>query len=98
MTAILLPFTYDDALRRSLPIAAFSNGFEGEAWQGRWCGSCKHDDFDRGGEISCPLLMVAMMDRTPAEWESHVVGGLSDRYRCTTYDHDPDSGGPDARI
>jgi hypothetical protein len=58
--------------------AAFSNGFEGQSWMNLWCedGCRNHPD--------CPLLDVALLGRTPAQWVLRDPGGLN-RYTCEQY-------------
>lgn len=76
----------DAAFTASADRPAFSNGHEGEVWENDWCGTCVH-----GGQVSnadgggCPLLGLALLGRTPAEWEPRVPGGLLARYECTAY-------------
>lgn len=53
---------------------AFSNGSEWEIWQWNTClgggvksHECVHDDdVDTGG--GCPLILLSLTDRVPAEW------------------------------
>ena len=65
---------------RAAPHAPFSNGTEGEAWMQRWCYRCVHDR-----DEDCPLLTVAMIDRTPAAWTPTDPHGLADRYTCAEF-------------
>lgn len=60
----------------------FSNSTDWEIWSHNVCQGagnpdrhCVNDDEDAGG---CPLILLAMVDRTPAEWI-----GPRGRYRCT---------------
>jgi hypothetical protein len=86
-----LKLTFSDVHERSAPVAAFSNGTEGDAWTEAWCFTCTHDT---GGvrlkagqrEVCCPILGVALMDRTPVDLIEHRRGGLAARYRCAQYD------------
>lgn len=57
---------YDDATDES----PFSNGTAGEIWMDQWCYRCKVDGPFQRDEApeGCPLLLVALMQRTPKEW------------------------------
>jgi hypothetical protein len=48
----------------------FSNSTSGEMWMGDWCYRCTVDaPFQRDeAPEGCPLIMVALLDKTPAEW------------------------------
>lgn len=60
--------------------SAFANGFEGESWMNLWCSDgCTNDT-----EQDCPLVLVAMLGRTPAQWEDKEPGALN-RYVCHEY-------------
>lgn len=63
---------YDDAYERAADAPAFSNGFE--------CERCTNDE-DEG----CPLVLVAMMERTPAEWNLKDRSDLGGQYECTEF-------------
>jgi len=71
--------SYDDAVWRAADRPAFSNGFEGDAWIGRWCCRCQHEE-------DCPLILVSMMGRTPAEWQEQDRSDLGNQYRCTMFE------------
>lgn len=90
--------TYDEAWEAATDKRPFSNGTEGYAWQDNWCGSCLNDSEQMVDEgRGCPLLLVALMDRTPAEWieqpwgqvkgrpEGVLAPYLGDTYHCTEY-------------
>lgn len=81
----------DDAAQRS----PFSNGTSGEIWMSNWCYQCKVDGpFQRGvTDQGCPLLLVALMQKTPKEWTET---GLQD-YHCSEFvpDDDGEDGDPD---
>lgn len=82
---------FDDAADRS----PFSNGTSGEIWMSEWCYRCKVDGpFQRGvTDQGCPLLLVALMQKTPKEWTET---GLQD-YHCSEFvpDDDGKDGDPD---
>lgn len=77
---------YDDAYGRARPGQAFSNGFEFDCWEDGWCARCQRDVAFREGttDQGCPLLLVALADRIPAEWQPG-TDDLSNRYTCTAY-------------
>lgn len=94
MTTVALDIGFDDAHERSAPIAAFSNGYEGDCWQAAWCGTCRHDSqgvVTSAGqaEVFCPLIDVALLGRTPAEWTEIDRSALAGRYRCERYEARP---------
>lgn len=57
---------YDEA-RDERP---FSNGSQGYGWMAANCDRCIHDKPARQGNEGqgCPLVLVALMGRTPAQW------------------------------
>jgi hypothetical protein len=72
--------SYDDALDRAADRPAFSNGTEADAWMERWClRPCRH-------ELDCPLLLTAMMGKTPAEWQEQDRMSLGNQYCCTKFE------------
>ncbi|MBX6385234.1 MAG: hypothetical protein IRZ07_20065, partial [Microbispora sp.] len=84
--------TYDQAWATAKDEPAFSNGTEGYAWMETHCEPCINDTpemVDRGE--GCPLIMVALMGRTPAEWVEDKPGYLGEQYRCM-YFRGPDDG------
>lgn len=92
----------------SRPGAAFSNGFEHEHWDERWCACCAHDNQFRLGttDEGCPLLVIAILgDETPEAWVSDQPNKLGFFYRCTNFTeikepvgdrHEPDTSGDQA--
>lgn len=91
---------YDDALARSRDVPAFSNGEEGFGWTANWCGRCLRDaPFRNMGKGSgCPLVMVSLLDRTPAEWldgprDEHGRYSIADQYHCIEFKAPGDGGG-----
>lgn len=66
---------------------AFSNATEGDGWMYVWCQRCTHDTpqalTEDGG---CPLVMVALMQKTPVEWKPGPPGSLSRKYECTEFE------------
>lgn len=84
-----------DAARQEPP---FSNSGEGYGWMGENCGTCIHDKDQRSEEIAgpgCPLVMVALMGRTPAQWldgprDSSGLYSIGTQYTCVEYRHEDD--------
>jgi hypothetical protein len=73
--------SYDDAYERAVDKPAFSNDFEAECWKERWCHRCVND-----AASDCPLILVALMDRTPAQWQAWKPAELGYQYKCTLFD------------
>jgi hypothetical protein len=71
----------------------FSNSTSGEMWMGEWCYRCKVDaPFQRDEATEgCPLILVALIDKTPAEWTET---GTQD-YHCSEFDEDHGEDGDD---
>lgn len=64
--------------RDALPVRAFSNSTEWEIWAYGWC----HKPCAKDANEDCPLLTVAVLGKTPAEWTKV---GLGD-YRCSEFE------------
>lgn len=66
---------------------------------GNWCDRCVHDaPYQRGeGGQGCPLLLVALSEKTPVEWIDQTEHGhrLGDTYHCTEFRPDDDGDGDD---
>lgn len=76
---------YDDVAARAYPAPAFSNGFEGDCWTGRWCQTCKARRYF--GVPDCPIFDVMTLgEKTPRELEEVALGGLENRYACAGYE------------
>jgi hypothetical protein len=54
----------------------FPDGFSGEVWMVENCERCAH------GENTCPLLMLAIIGRTPHVWTERTNATLSHRWHC----------------
>lgn len=85
--------SFEDIQADATDKAPFSNGTMGYGWMGEWCYECKVDGpFQRDeADEGCPLLLVAMLGRTPKEWTDQ---GLQD-YHCSEFvpdDHGDDDG------
>jgi hypothetical protein len=80
---------FDEAHAAAMEKPAFSNGTESEAWEENWCGRCIHDAKFRQAGVGdgCPLMLVAVLGRTPAEWIDQRPNGhrLGDTYHCTEF-------------
>jgi hypothetical protein len=76
----------------------FSNGTDWEIWSYNNCeNGCVHDAAYQRGETNegCPLVLVAMLDRTPREWIPGPDEYCGDKYACVFYRHE-DEDDPDA--
>ena len=61
----------------------FANGTEGDAWMENWCWRpCRHEE-------DCPLLLAAMVGKTPAQWQEADPGRLGGQYACTAFEEEP---------
>lgn len=77
---------------------AFSNSTDWEIWSYNNCeNDCFHDAPYQRGEtnVGCPLILVAMLDRTPREWIPGPDQHCGDKYTCAYYRHEGDDD-PDA--
>lgn len=74
----MTPPEYDDAAARASARAPFANGFEWDHWSDGNCYRCVHEE-------TCPLILVAMLGKTPAEWEPGKPGHLGEQYRCACF-------------
>jgi hypothetical protein len=93
--------TYEEAFAAARDEPAFSNGTEGYGWMENWCwNGCLHEaEFTRTGEgTGCPLVLVALMQRTPSEWldgprDEQGRYSIADQYHCVEF-RDEDNPGP----
>ena len=93
---------FDGAYAGSRDRVAFANGSEGYGWQAKWCDRCLRDAPFRnlGKGSGCPLILVAMQDRTPAEWvdgprDESGAYSIADQYLCVEFR--PPGGGGEPR-
>lgn len=105
--------SYEEIYETAKDKRPFSNGTEGYAWMENWCWApCmnpvevawrRYEEGKRktqlkGFEGGCPLIMCAMMGRTPTEWIDTWDGTgpypLGDRFHCIEF-RGPDGGGDD---
>lgn len=82
-----------DAYERAIEKMPFSNSDDGYGWIDNNCARCVHDGCGvDGNEPFCPLLTVAFIGRTPAEWMLQPPGS-PDRYHCIMFRDRDDPGG-----
>ncbi len=93
--------SYDTLFERAKDEPAFSNGTEGYGWIDANCSNCVNDKPAREGDEGngCPLILVALMQRTPAKWLPCDPGNWSieGQYTCVMYRHEDDGGGPEPK-
>lgn len=85
----MIPSSYDALLAEARDEPPFASGSDQADWIAANCGTCVHDREQRpGGPVGpgCPLVMVALMGRTPAQW----VGGEDGGHQCVEYRRDND--------
>lgn len=100
--------TYDEIMSTARDEAPFSNGTEGFGWMENWCWRChnpaelawrRYEEGKRkmpptefpGG---CPLMLVALQQKTPTEWIDQWKEGEPypiDRFHCIEF-RGPDDG------
>ncbi|WP_405149505.1 hypothetical protein OG589_14765 [Sphaerisporangium sp. NBC_01403] len=87
--------TCEQALASAREGSPFSNGTEGYAWMENNCERCVHDAATRRDDWAngCPLILVALLGKTPAEWLRKDHAHMGDQYTCI-YFRDEDDGGP----
>jgi hypothetical protein len=90
---------FDTCFERALDKPAFSNSDEGLGWLDANCSRCAHDRPARQGRESegCPLILVAFMERTPAEWLEGDRSSIAGRYTCVMFRHEDDGGDPEPK-
>jgi hypothetical protein len=91
--------TYEEAEAASRDKAPFSNSDDGYTWLDNWCGRCIHDSEElvNRGE-GCPLILIALIGRTPSEWfeqppDEKGRRSFADRYHCVEFRDRDDPGG-----
>lgn len=85
----------DVLFEQAWDVAPFSDAAAGDVWMGNWCGRCVKDRAVRVGEgPGCPLVLVALMGRTPAPWLLPEVGG---EFHCLEFRGEDDGPGPEPR-
>lgn len=92
MSGLEIPDAYD----RAKDEPAFSNSTEWEIWSARNCEECAHDGMGIGADQpQCPLILVALCGRTPAEWTDKAppLGA----YTCAHFTQRPDDPEPAPR-
>lgn len=58
--------------------APFANGTEGELWMSEHCERCTFGD----EEANCPLILLAMIGRTPRVWTRVENAGPCHTWHC----------------
>jgi hypothetical protein len=104
--------SYDEIYETARDEPPFSNGTEFYGWMENWCWApCQQPDevawqrYEEGKRktppksgTGCPLILAALMGRTPIEWLDTWDGDspypLGDRYHCIEF-RGPDDGGGD---
>ena len=88
--------TYEEIDADARDGSPFSNGTEGEGWMANWCyRPCIQDKND-----DCPLILVALMGKTPAEWMEQPRGDsgykvFGDQYHCIEFRSEEDGPNPE---
>jgi hypothetical protein len=77
--------SFEDAEATAADRSPFSNGFEWDVWSARWCHRCLND-----ANEDCPLILVAMLGKTPSQWVEGEILGLETRYSCNGFEDLPD--------
>jgi hypothetical protein len=89
--------SFEEAQATAREVSPFSNGTEGECWMENNCHRCindaptRRDEWDKG----CPLIMVALLGKTPVEWMETNPYGLGNRYMCIYFRDENDGPGPE---
>lgn len=87
--------SHDEIFDSARDGSPFSNGTSGEIWMADWCYRCKVDGpFQRDETMEgCPLLLVALIGKTPAEWTEQEE---PQDYHCSEFVPDDEDGdGPE---
>jgi hypothetical protein len=95
---------FETLFARAKDERAFSNGTEGYGWVDAHCSYCIHDQSARVGDGTegCPLILVSLLGRTPAEWlpgDPYKPDGFSipEQYQCVMFRHEDDGGDPEPK-
>ena len=98
--------SYEEAEAAARDTPPFSNGTEIHAWMENWCWRpCLNpaekawQDYESGKRRTaptrfpggCPLILLAMSGKTPAEWLEQDRRRLGDQYHCIEF-RGPDDG------
>lgn len=99
--------TYNEIEATARDVSPFSNGTEWEIWAANWCWApCRNpveahwQDYEEGKvkeqlpgfEGGCPLILCAMMGKTPTEWLEQ-PDDSPDRFHCIEFREDDEDGG-----
>lgn len=94
---------HDALYDESIDEPPFSNSTDGDGWIAANCRTCIHDKEQRADKVTgpgCPLLLIAVTGRTPAQWfmgprDENGRHRIADKYRCIEYRHEDDGPGPE---
>lgn len=87
--------TFDEALAAARDESTFSNSSQWEVWSAKNCDRCIHDKPARQEDAAngCPLILVALMDKRPAEWLTQTEEDeVFANYTCTEFREESDPG------
>lgn len=99
--------TYEEIEASARDIPPFSNGTEWEMWAANWCWAPCHNPAEKAWQNyeegkrktapkefpgGCPLILCAMMGKTPSEWLEQPDDGYQRDYHCIEF-RGPDEGG-----
>jgi hypothetical protein len=62
--------------------APFPDGYSGEVWMTEHCDRCAHT-------VDCPLILLAVIGRTPHIWTERTNAPLSHRWHCPEWSPRP---------
>lgn len=93
----MIPGGVDVLFEQAREGAPFSNSDQGCGWMARWCDRCVHDRDAREGRLGgCPLVTVALMGRTPAQWLTpDAESAVFAEYHCVEFRGEDDGPGPE---
>lgn len=99
-----MPIDAAEADARARDRMPFSNSSEGVEWMAHWCDRCTVDAPYRSGIVAtgCPLILLALSNRTPAEWidgprDEHGAYSMARQYLCTEFKPRGGGGGGEPR-
>jgi hypothetical protein len=82
----------------------FANGTEGYGWMAANCDTCIHDKPARQGDEGngCPLVLLALVGRTPAQWldgprDENGRYAIATQYTCIEYRNENNGPGPEPK-
>jgi hypothetical protein len=89
--------TLDEEYEAARPVPPFSNSSQGCGWMANNCDRCLHDKEARNDTgPGCPLVAVALMGRTPAQWLCETEKDWTyGNFRCINFRNENDGPGPE---